>query len=175
MSSYITVKYEKCKMKEYITELLTMGLCDLFLQAGFVEDGEQLIGHYRTDGYRSLDSVSEITAEESLSVMIQLFRGIYQCEKHCLFENLFRLDPCRLFVNEDFSKVKTVFIPEEEEKPLTEKLADVISFLGEKGTEESAGYTERARNLILKDEYGYKAQVHHLENLRREVYLCGVK
>ena len=47
--------------------------------------------------------------------------------------------------------------------------------LREKGAPSGEGYIDSAAEFLASDEYGYKAQLHHLENLRREVYLCGIQ
>ncbi len=175
MNSHLNMKYDKSQMGEYMIELLTLGVCDLFLRAGFVEEEGHLLASYQTEGFRPLSSVAEISTGEIFNVILRLYRGIYQCEKHCLFAELFQTDPAWIFTDQDYSRVKMVFSPSQERLPLAEQMVRVIEFLREKTKEEGRGYADRACELILHNEYGYRALIHHLENLQREVYLCGIK
>ncbi len=175
MRGHKVVNYEKTELPDYVAELLVMGVCSLFLKAGSVEKEEKLDISYVTEGFRSLDTISEFSTEEILSIGSDLLHGIYQSEKHCIFAEQFRIEEFCIFTDCGISQTKMIFIPAENNETAEEKVAALLEKLSERGTEEGAGYIEKAVSLLRGSRYGYKALMHRFENLRREVYLCGVK
>lgn len=175
MRGHKVVNYEKTELPDYVAELLVMGVCSLFLKAGSVEKEEKLDISYVTEGFRSLDTISEFSTEEILSIGSDLLHGIYQSEKHCIFAEQFRIEEFCIFTDCGISQTKMIFIPAENNETAEEKIAALLEKLSERGTEEGAGYIEKAVSLLRGSRYGYKALMHRFENLRREVYLCGVK
>lgn len=175
MNRYLEIKYEASEIAEYIVELLSLGLCDLFLPAGFVDTQYGIVGTYQTEGFRPLASVAEFSTEEILSVAIRLLHGAYQSEKHCIFAGHFRISADCLFVDQGFQQVRMVFRRDASDCTFCEKLAELLETMQEKGCAEGATYIDHAAVFLRTNRYGYKAQLSYLENLRREVYLCGVK
>lgn len=175
MNRYLEMKYEKAELAEYVAELLSLGLCDLFLPVGFVDTQAGVIGTYRTEGFRPLSAVAEFSTEEILSAAIKLLHGVYQSEKHGIFAEDFALSEDCLFVDQSFQRVRMVFRKEQDSRTFSEKLAALLETMQKKGCAEGAVYIENAAAFLKTDQYGYQAQLSYLENLRREVYLCGVK
>ncbi len=58
---------------------------------------------------------------------------------------------------------------------MADKIAFLLEELKETAHEEGKEYLDDAIAFIRKDTFGSKAVIHHLEKLRKEVYLCGVK
>jgi len=175
MSGCAVVMYRKEELPFYIKEILALDICKVFLEVGFVDTGDQLVANYRTEGFCSLQNLSEMRTEDILSVAIELLHGIYQSEKHCIFSELYQIEPRLIFTDRTFGRVKMIFRSDPEKRPASEKLSELLHYLQKKGSEEGATYIENAAEVVRKEEYGYKAVVHHLENLRREVYLCSVR
>ncbi len=176
MNSYLTARYAKEEIPDYIVELLSLGLCDLFLPAGFVEEDGTLTCMYKTEGFRPLSSVLELSTEEIFSVAISLLHGVYQCEKHGIFSENFAVNVDCIFVDKGFDRIKMIYRKEVGAgTDFSKKLAALMRMLREKGAPSGEGYIDSAAEFLASDEYGYKAQLHHLENLRREVYLCGIQ
>lgn len=175
MNSYMTVRYGQEEIADYIVEILSLGLCSLFLPAGFVEEAGVRTCSYKTEGYRPLSSVSSLPTEAILSVAISLLHGAYECEKHCIFSEDFTTEMDCIFVDQGFNRIKMIYRKKAEDTGFSKDLAALLMALSEKGTAAGKGYIENAAEFLVSDEYGYKAQLHHLENLRREVYLCGVE
>lgn len=175
MRGHKVVRYEKTELPDYVAELLVMGVCTLFLKAGSVEKEEKLDISYVTEGFRSLDTISVFSTEDILSIGSDLLHGIYQSEKHCIFAEQFRIEECCIFTDSSISQIKMIFIPAENSETAEKKIAALLEKLSERGTAEGAGYIEKAVSMLRDGQYGYKALMHRFENLRREVYLCGVE
>lgn len=175
MNSHAVMEYSKTQIDEYVAELLTLGICDLFFKTVFVEQEDKIMLNCQTEGFKSLDSMSELSTEEILSVAVSLLHGFYQSESHFLFTELFSLHPRWIFTDRSFSQIKMIFVPAEKKEPFPLKMDQLLKELKSKCHGEGTGYIDSACNFILEDEYGYKSLIHQLENLRREVYLCGVK
>lgn len=175
MNGQIEWEYEHGRVKEYAVEILTLGLCDLFFREQFISERDYLIGSCQTEGYLCLASFRHLKTDEILQIMTGLLHGVYQAEKHYLFAEEFQLSQELIFVAPDFSRLKVLFVPDFEGISLKRKLMRLLTEFREKSTSQAAGYIENALDFMEQDEYGYKSILHHFENLRREVYLCGVE
>ncbi|WP_161874788.1 hypothetical protein ACPW7J_08910 [Ihubacter sp. rT4E-8] len=174
MNGQTEIKYKKEKVPNYVLDILTAGAGSLFLPVGFVRDEEFLFGHYKTEGYRKLTAMKEIGTEDILGIVLGLLHGIWQGERVYLFSEIYEILPEYIFVSRGYDVIKMVFVPAEEQKKLTDKLRDLLLYLRERGHSEGYAYIDQALEFLHED-WGYRALVHRLESLRREVYLCSVK
>lgn len=175
MTGHRIVSYDRKKFPDYVAELLVMGVCSLFLKAGSVEKEETLEISYVTEGFRPLDTIAEFSTEEILAIGSELLHGIYESEKHCIFAERFQIEECCIFTDFSVSQVKMIFIPAENNESAEEGIAHLLESLSRRGTDEGKGYIQKAVSILRSNRYGYKALMHQFENLRREVYLCGVE
>lgn len=203
MNGQRELTYGTQDVPEYVRDILTAGVSRLFLPVGFVEEGELLSGHFRTEGYRKLSSVSEIGTEDIFAVILGILRGVWQAERLYLFSEMYEIRPDCIYVDRGYSDVRLVFIPAGRDRlpdslasekpetvseagtggadrssegplPLTEKLVLLLEYLRKRGSREGWSYIDSAVGF-LREDWGYKALVHRLEELRREIYLCSVK
>ena len=175
MNEYIEIKYAAEKVAEYVTELLTLGVCPLFLKASFISSGESLSASYQSEGFRPLTLLSTLSAEEALSIVLAVMQGVHQCEKHYIFAGQFEINTQCIFVDPLFSKVKLVYRPAEKEQTLLQKMELLLKELQKQCSEEGTSYLDSALSVFRNDDYGYKSLLHQLEKLRREAYLCGAQ
>lgn len=175
MNEYIEIDYRREELREYVMELLTLGICSLFLRGSFVSKGDIVTAAYLSEGYRPLDSLKHISTVDALSVVTALFAGAHQCEKHYIYADEFELDSGCIYVKKDFSDVRVIYIPAKNRTSMTEKSAALLQNLAEKCTREGAAYLKKASDMIREDEYGCKSVLHLLEKLGREAYLCGIE
>ncbi len=181
MNGQMEVKYGKQDMPEYVRDILTAGASRLFLPAGFVEEDELLFGHFRTEGYRNLSAVRKLETENILAVILAILHGIWQTERIYLFSEMYQIRADCIYVDRQYTDVRMVYVPagwakksEMPEETLTEKLEKLLETMRGSGSRQSGPYIDKVISF-LQENWGYKALVHRLEELRREVYLCGVK
>lgn len=177
MSGRLEVIYGKQEIPEYVRDILAAGASRLFLPAGFVEEGELLSGHFRTEGYRKLSSMGDIGTENIFSVILGILRGVWQTERIYLFSEMYEIFPDCIYVKQGYTDIRMVYVPSEIQKPpksLTEKLEALTEYLRKHGSQESWPYMDKVI-AFLGGDWGHRALVHRLEELRREVYLCSVK
>lgn len=174
MNGQLEITYERGALPGYVRDILTAGASRLFLPVGFVEDGGLLSGHFRTEGYRRLSSVASAGTGELLGIVLAILHGVWQTERIYLFSELYEIRNDCIYVESDFRDVRLAFIPAAEETPLTDKLTVLLQSLRGLGSREGYGYIDKAA-AFLQEDWGYRALIHRLEELRREVYLCSVK
>lgn len=178
MSGYREVQYRRGEPAEYVADILTLGAAELFLPVSFTEDAEStedgFTGVWRTEGYRRLAAVRSMDTEDILSTVILLLRGMRQSEKLYLFAEIFEIDADIVYVDKSFSAVKLVFMPRRTAQSPEEKIVMLLRQLREKGSEEGRGYIDNAVCFLRENQYGIQAAIHHLETLRKEVYLCSI-
>lgn len=175
MTGNIELKYEKYKLENYIMDMLTLETCKLFLPAAFIQTEEDVIASYRTEGFCKLSALKEFETEDLLSIIISLLEGIDDAQRHYIFPDEYVMNDESIYVQRDLRQIKMIFIPEKEERLLNDKIAALLEYLKEKGTEEGREYIEDAIAFVRQNTFGSKAVIHHLQTLRKEAYLCGVK
>lgn len=170
----IEIIYEEGQIHSYVTEILTMGLCSFFFRGSFVKSGGTCRGFFQTDGYRRLSSFKEFSTEDIFSIVIAVLQGVISSERHYIFSEEYEISFSTVFADKGLSSVKLVFAPAEERIPLPEKLVSLLKGLKVKGCSEGLSYIDSAVEFIEQNGFNDKAVLHHLENLRREVYLCSI-
>lgn len=175
MTGNIEIIYENHKLENYIMDMLTLKTCKLFLPAAFIKTEESVIASYQTEGCCRLSGLREIDTEDILSIVLSLLLGIDDAQRHYIFPNEYEINEESIFVQKGLHQAKVVFIPEKKDIPLADKIAVLLEELKETAHEEGKEYLDDAITFIRQDTYGSKAVIHHLEKLRKEVYLCGVK
>lgn len=174
MSGYLEVYYSSSGLASYVPDILTSGRCSLFFPAGFIQDAEKIKGIYRTEGYRKLSSLSTISTEDIFTIVLSILHGVHQSEKLYLFQEMFELCGESVYVDKYFATVKLIFIPAAGQTSLQKKLVDLLFALKKKGNEEGYGYIDDGIRFLQENQFGYRAAIHHLESLRKEVYLCSI-
>lgn len=175
MTANIEIIYENHKLENYIMDMLTLKTCKLFLPAAFIKTEENVIASYQMEGCCKLSSLKEIDTEDILSIVLSLLLGIDDAQRHYIFPNEYEINRDRILVQKGLHQAKLVFIPEKQDISMADKIAFLLEELKETAHEEGKEYLDDAIAFIRKDTFGSKAVIHHLEKLRKEVYLCGVK
>ncbi len=175
MRGNVEIFYEKGEMEEYVSEILTLGLCDLFFCGSFLEKDGGRLGCYKTEGFHLLSSMTEMDTGDVLLAAAGILRGIRQAEQRYLRPELYRIDEETVFADRGISQIKLIFRIDTEKQPAERKLAEYLRCLRKKSRPEGLAYVDEAVDLVEKEEFGYRAAIRRLEELRREVYLCDVK
>lgn len=174
MQGYLEVRYPETAMPSYALDILTSGRCALFFPVGFIKESGQIKGVYCTEGYRNLSAIENISTEDIFTVAISILHGVHQSEKLYLYQEMFALSPESVYVDQCFSTVKLIFIPAARQISLPEKLIGLLQELRKKGNPEGYGYLDDGIEFLRENQFGYQVAVHHLESLRKEVYLCNI-
>ncbi len=175
MTGNMELKYQKYKLENYIMDMLTLETCKIFLPAAFIQTEEEVIASYRTEGFCNLSTLKEIETEDLLSVVLSLLEGIDDAQRHYIFPNEYVVNDESVYVQKDLHQAKLIFIPEKEDIALNDKIVALLENLKEKGTEDGKEYMEDAIAFVRQNTFGGRAVIRHLEKLRKEVFLCGVK
>lgn len=174
MNGNIEIRYEQHKLKSYVEDLLSLGACRLFLPAAFITEEDGILASYKTDGFKALSDFLQISTEGVFSIAIALVAGIRDAERHYIFSEDFEIAMESIYVNRQFSQVKMVFLPTENNVPPEEKLIRLLTALKDIVPDEGAPYLDDAIGFAERDGFGCKGLLHHLESLRKEVRLCGI-
>ena len=156
-------------------DMLATETCRLFLPAAFIQTGEGVFASYQTEGYCRLTALKENDTEDVLSIILSLLYGIEDAQCHYIYPDEYQINQESIFVKRGLHQVKAVYLPEEKASPLSEKVISLLRHLEGTVDEEGREYLDDAVTFIRQDAFCSKAVIHHLEKLRKEVYLCGVK
>lgn len=174
INNVIEVKFEKSPEK-YVEEILSMEICKLFLPVSFIKDGDMVTAQFKTDGFTRLSAINSLAVTDIFSIIVSVFYGLKDGENHYIFPDEYEINCDTVFINKDFSDIKMIFNPPKAEKTGQEKVVEFIEELKKKCSNEGIPYLNNAAGYIKTGSSGYRAIIHHLESLRREVYLCGVE
>ena len=171
----VEVSFEKSEATDYVLEILSLGICSLFFPMSFVQERGKLTGCCETEGFRCLTSFTELGTGDILHIASAILRGAGQAEERYIFSELYQIEPCCVYVDKTFVQVKLVFQPARQQKTTAEQTAQLLRYMGKRCGVEGAVYAENAAEIVQSDGYGLRSRLHRLENLRREVDLCGIR
>lgn len=171
----IEVRYEQDAIKPYVLDILTLGLCRFFFSGSFVCDSGRILASYQTEGFRRLTSLKHIGTEDIFTIVISVLQGASAGERHYIFSEEYDIDAESVFVDKSISAVKLIFTPSVYKNTLSEKMIHLLHFFREVGADEGIPYIDNAAAFIEENGENDHAVIHHLENLRREIYLCSVE
>lgn len=170
----IEVNYEENVLHTYVMEILTLGLCSFFFKGSFIRSEASLLGTFETKGFRKLSSLNEIGTEDILTIAISILQGAVKGEQHYIFSDEYEIDVNTVFVDKSISAVKVIYLPSAEKTELSAKIGHLLRLLKGRCAEEGRAYLDNAIDFIENSGFNDQSVVHHLENLRREVYLCSI-
>lgn len=174
MNGNLEIRYDKHELKCYVEDLLSLGVCRLFLPAAFITEERGILASYKADGFKKLAGFSQISTEAVFGIVIALVEGVRDAERHYIFSQDFEISMGNVYVNRQFSQVKMVFLPTEKDVPLEEKLVSLLAALKGVVPDEGAAYLDDAIDFIGKGGFGCQGLLHHLGSLRKEVLMCGI-
>jgi|GEM_PF-2586815 len=175
MSECIEIKYDAEDMEGFMTYVLNMGLCQLFLPVAFIISDKEVIGQYRTDGSVPLSELAGMDSDRALDIMISLMEGMVQAQRRCIFPENYTVNADDLWWDQEDGAVKLIFRPkdigrEEERYADILEMHDVITALL---PEDQQGYMKKARGFISRGRSSLEVIRHRFEDLRREAMLCS--
>lgn len=173
--SSVEISYREEELRNYVREILSLELCRLFFPVSFVQRDGKLTGIYEAEGFRSLSSAERLSTADILMIAASLLRGVRQAEDRYIFAQLYAIDEESVFIDDKCSTVRLIFVPSCSEETVFERLASLLRRLREKGHEDGLSYVDKSIRFLQSGTCGYKTVIRRLEELRREVYLCGVK
>ena len=111
MSDHLRLNFKPSEIHAYQKDILTLGLCSLFLPVGIVEEHERVILLYDTDGLCFPDQIPGLRAYRALSIMRSLLDGVMEAERRYFPAGSYRISPELLMVNGKDDSAHLIFIP----------------------------------------------------------------
>ena len=175
MNSNIEIKYPKGVIEQYIIEILTLGFCEDFLPVCFVKNEKDLVANYKITGFRCISAITNIKAGDILNILVSLFYGIADGEKHLVFLNEYNINEKTIYVDDQLICIKIMYMPSLQPIKNHQKIIDFVDSISEKASIEGKKYLKKIKKIITEESSSYYSLIHQIEIMRQEVYLCGIE
>ena len=175
INSNLEIMFEKDDLEQYVIEVLTLGFCKSFLPVCFVKSSETLAANYNVSGYRKLSSIKNIAIGDLLNIVIGILHGMFDGEKHLLFSDEYEINDDTVFVDKGYSNIKMIYIPSKEESTGPEKIISFLNIILRKSSKEGEKYIKNIIDKILEVDFTYYGLINQIEEMRQEIYLCGIE
>ncbi|MBR3785482.1 MAG: hypothetical protein IKJ77_03670 [Firmicutes bacterium] len=174
MNQNKTVFYGKDGIPKWMMEQLAMGIMDVFLPVSFIQDTAGISAVFQTGGCRPLHQMKQMSTEEVFQMFCNLIGQMEANERHYLFPDRYVISTETVFYDPLKSRIKMIFVPNEEGLPGKEQLCLLIRDCMNLASEEGRGYLESLAEEICEKDFSYRGILHRCELLQQEVYVCDI-
>lgn len=173
MKELLTRDFDQEEFLGYQREILSLGLCSMFLPVSFWNREGRVLVQYDITGYQPLSRLKRISMNRSLEYIQSLARGIVNAQNIYIFPGQYEVNKDTVFISEDEKDVKLIFLPKRDFR----RDISVFSALSEGGSyiysitsEQGKPYVNRALKLIKENRYGMENTLKALSKLSSDVY-----
>lgn len=166
----LEVVYGANEIEKYKRDILTAGLCSLFLPAAFIEEGAGVGAVYDTKGYYSLLSAKKRGLSVLLGVVISILENSRQAERRYIFSGEYSLDPEVIYVKRGIPEAGLIFRKASpmDKIMILEKLRNIIDLCNDESATEKKN---EALSILTNDESPYDVIIYKLRKLENDVFM----
>ena len=168
MADFEKINYIDKGLKKYEVDILTLGLCDIFFRASFVEEKSKVKGIFDCRGYEKLSDVEKISAETGFHLFASMAKNALQAEKHCMFSENFEMREENCFVDLEKVDMKFLYLRDNGKKNFKDKMLKLMCVVLEKVDVNERDLFQRAMDVVGNSKGGFKPMIGHIEALERE-------
>lgn len=176
MSECVEISYDVKTIDGFMTYVLNMELCSLFLPVSFVISDRAIVGQYKTAGFEPLSDMETINVCRALDMMISVLKGMIQAQRRCVFPEDYHVRLQDAWFSGETGEARLVFMPAGpfEQNRLYAELLLLHDEMTSRVPEEGRSYMKTARSFISRGKSSLEVIRHRFEELRREAMLCGM-
>lgn len=177
MSECVEISYDVKTMDGFMTYVLNMELCSLFLPVSFVISDQAIVGQYKTAGFEPLSEMENVNVCRALDMMISVLKGMIQAQRRCVFPEDYHVRLQDAWFSGETGEARLVFRPAGslEQTGIHEELLLLHDEMTARVPEEGRSYMKTARGYISRGRSSLEVISHRFEELRREAMLCGLE
>ena len=172
--AYIDMKNKK-QIYANKAEKLKGGICNEILPLSVIKSKRVQKGVYHTEGYRKLSSFGEMNASETLTVIEGVLVMIEKLKDNLFFQEEYILSPDTVYTDEQKQKYRITYIPAGREQKAERAISCFIGEMKRYTTSDGKMYLDTLRNMTECGNLKTAPLIGFIENLKREIRVCGIK
>lgn len=172
--AYIDLRNKK-QLYANKAEKLKYGVCGEILPLSIIKSKRMQKGVYHTEGYRKLSSFGEMTAAEALSVVEGVLVMIEKLKDNLFFPEEYILSPDTVYADEKKQKYMITYIPAGTKQKAKTAVSCFIGEMKRYTTPDGKMYLEALKNITEGGDLKTGRMIGFIENLKREIRVCGIK
>lgn len=168
MEGFIEIEYKEFDFYEYQKDILSMGICKVFIPMGFINSDGKEIAVYNTDKYLPITMINRITGAQALRILYTLIDGMKKAESHCIYMDDYKINPEYVSVKKDDMSGGILFSPNKYSRGNSNNLASIkgiVIFLGRKVIKKDLYYLNQVINIIENKYINITALSYQLKRL----------
>ena len=156
-------------------EKLKYGICDEILPLSVIKSKRMLKGVYHTEGYRKLSAFGEMSAAEVLTVIEGVLVMMEKLKDNLFFPEEYILSPDTVYTDEKRQQYRITYIPAGQEQKAERAVSCFIGEMKRYTTPEGKLYLDALKNISECGNLKTERMLGSIENLKREIRVCGIK
>ncbi len=172
--AYIDMKNKK-QLYANKAEKLKYGICGEILPLSVIKSKRMLKGIYHTEGYRKLSAFGEMNAAETLTVIEGVLVMTEKLKDHLFFPEEYILSPDTVYADEKKQEYRITYIPAGQEQKAERVISCFIGEMKRYTTPDGKLYLDALKNITACGDLKTERMLGFIENLKREIRVCGIK
>ena len=156
-------------------EKIKCGICSEILPLSVIKSKRITKGVYHTEGYRKLSAFGEMNAAETLTVIEGVLVMMEKLKDNLFFPEEYILSPDTVYADEKKQKYRITYIPAGQEQKAEQVLSCFIGEMKRYTTPDGKLYLDALKNMAECGDLKTERMVGFIENLKREIRVCGIK
>lgn len=156
-------------------KVLASGLCDVILPMRFAGGHGRRSLMYECSGYTAVSELDLRGIRDIYEVLEKTVLTLAKAQEFLLFPEKIVLSGETVFYHLKHRDVKIAYVPDIEKRSIGSKLKKFIDELASYGDDNAKSYLKRTSSAIAIYNYNLKDTVNHVGEIKREMFLCGIR
>ena len=156
-------------------EVLLSGNCRGVLPMGIIEKEGIVWGLFNTEGFVRISDLTELTAGDILTAVERTLECVEACRDCLIFPGEYVLSTDTLYLTEDLSEARIVYIPTEHYVSEEGAISSLIYAMKGLTTENGRTYLDTLGTMLECTNLKLRRVIGFIEELKQEIGLCGIK
>ena len=142
---------------------------------GVIEKEDNVWGSYSTEGFVRMSDLPKMTAGEILTVVERTLECVEACRDCLIFPGEYVLSTDTLYLTEDLSEARIVYIPTEHYVSEEGAISSLIYAMKGLTTENGRTYLDTLGTMLECTNLKLRRVIGFIEELKQEIRLCGIE
>ncbi len=170
-----TLEFPEEAVLPFEERVLASGLCDFALPMRFSTSKGVRSIYYECSGYTALSELKISNVRDIYEVLEKTMITLSKINEFLLDINKVSLDLDTIFYHLKHRDIKIAYVPEESDERIMRKILRLIERLGANGDATTKEYLKRTAEAIDRNNYSIGDIIRFIGNLKREMYLSGIR
>lgn len=163
--------YRKNSIEEIIIDILTYGECNSFFKPSIMHmDDKKIMASYNVSNYMTIEEaiLRKDKDVDITCIFSAILEAVIKAQSNFIFEDNYELTYSNVYINNDFSKIKFLYIPKNNQGK-DYFLKELINFFENKGKIESNHLISKIKEIMENKYTSIKTKQIKIDKLKAEI------